>query len=98
MLKQIYEIDTNGYIKKIYAVEFDGQRNPVAPLADNIVTVDPPNGLYRAKWTGTEWVEDKSKEEFEAEELLNDLIPTTEQIKNAEIEIKILTLLQEVMI
>lgn len=98
MDKQVYEIDTNGYLKKIKLADFDERGNCTEELADNIITIDPPQGLYRAKWTGTEWIEDKTMEEFEAEELLNNLTPTAEQIKNAELVIKILTLLEEVLV
>lgn len=65
MLKQIYEIDENGYIKKIHVAEFDKEGNPTEELAGSIVIIDPPNGLYRAKWTGTEWIEDMTQEEID---------------------------------
>jgi hypothetical protein len=63
--KQVYEIDEYGFLKEIYVAEFDKEGNPKADLSANIVTVDPPNGLYRAKWTGTEWAEDMTQEEIE---------------------------------
>lgn len=66
MFKQVYEIDTNGFIKEIYVVEFDEENNCLEELAENIITLSPPDGLYRAKWTGTEWVEDMLQEEIDA--------------------------------
>ena len=40
----------------------------------------------------------KTKQEIEDEKLLERLMPTEEEIKNAELEIKILELLQEVLV
>lgn len=65
MLKQIYEIDEFGYLKQIKVAEFDNQGNCLEELADNIVTTEIPQGLYRAKWTGIEWIEDMSQTEID---------------------------------
>lgn len=65
MKKQVYELDANGYIKERYVAEFDEEGNCIEELARNIITIDPPNGLYRAKWTGTEWIEDMTQEEID---------------------------------
>lgn len=75
--KQVYEIDDNGYIKEIYVVKFNEEGNPIEELAENIITVNPPNGFYRAKWIGREWIEDMTQEEIAA--LNNKAIePTTD--------------------
>jgi hypothetical protein len=66
MKKQVYEINEKGMLIKILIAEIDGNGNPLEDLGENIVITDPPNGLYRAKWTGTEWVEDITQEEIEA--------------------------------
>lgn len=63
MLKQVYEIDENGYLQKIHVKEFDEQGNCTEELTENIITVDPPQGLYKAKWTGT-WTETMTEEEY----------------------------------
>lgn len=73
MKKQVYEIDGNGYLEKIHIAEFD-EVNPKEQLPINYVVVDPPQGLYRPKWTGSAWVEDMSQAEIDA---LNQ--PTPEQ-------------------
>lgn len=65
MKKQTYEINENGHINEIYVVEFDEEGNPLEELAENIVAINPPNGLYRAKWTGTEWIEDMTQKEID---------------------------------
>lgn len=76
MLKQVYEIDEFGHRKSILVKEFDEHGNCTEELAENIITVDIPQGLYRAKWAGTEWVEDMSQAEIDA--LNNQLQEPTE--------------------
>ena len=57
MKKQVYEIDENGYLKNIHVI---------GDTEDTIhVTVNPPQGLYRAKWIGQEWVEDMTQKEID---------------------------------
>lgn len=53
-------VDKNGYFIKnaVYQTEED--------ISDNFIRSSPPNGLYRAKWTGTEWIEDMTQEEIDA--------------------------------
>lgn len=65
MLKQVYKVDANGYLQEVFAKEFNEQGNCLEELAGNTIIVDPPQGLYRAKWTGVEWVEDMSQEEMD---------------------------------
>ena len=64
MKKEVFEIDQNGYIAEKYAVEFDQEGNPLGELTENFIIAQPPDGLYRAKWNGTEWVEDMAQEEI----------------------------------
>lgn len=72
---QVYRIDDNGYyIKPVITEE--------AP--SNCVTVHPPQGLYRAKWTGTEWIEDMPQEEID--ELNNQPKEPTDKEKIAQLE------------
>lgn len=66
MLKQVYEINELGYLKEIYVKEFDEQGNCTEELAKNIIAIAPPQGLYSAKWIGTEWIEDMTQEEIDA--------------------------------
>lgn len=56
---QVYRINENGvYIEPV--VLRKGQEIP-----SDCIALIPPNGLYRAKWTGTEWMEDMSQEEID---------------------------------
>lgn len=64
MLKEVYEIDKLGCLKEIHAKEFDEQGKSTEELAENIIITDIPQGLYRAKWTGIEWIEDMPQEEI----------------------------------
>jgi len=66
MKKQVYEVDGQGFLLQIHLAIFDDDGNSIDELASNIVTLDPPNGLYRAKWAGTEWIEDMSQAEINA--------------------------------
>ena len=87
MKRQIYKIDKNGYAVETLVAEFDENGNCIEELTGNIITIDPPNGLYRAKWTGIEWVEDMSKVDIDA---LNNIPapPTIEnRVTNTEIDV-----------
>jgi len=64
MLKQVYEINSEGFLQEIYVKDFDEQGNCTEKLPENIITIDPPPGLYRQKWTGTEWVETMTEAEY----------------------------------
>lgn len=69
---QAYEIDENGYIRDIHVINAEKETNHIK--------VQPPNGLYRAKWTGTEWVEDMTQQEIdELETDKTNNLPTTEE-------------------
>lgn len=65
MLKQVYELDKMGYILKVGVARFDAHNRPNVELPTNVCIVAPPQGLYRAKWTGSEWIEDMSQEEID---------------------------------
>lgn len=95
MRKQVYEVDDLGYIKEIYVAEIIDDEI-VDEDKKHLIFIDPPQGLFRAKWDGQEWIEGKSQAEFEEEEFLNSLTPSAEEIANAEYEIKTLNILMEV--
>lgn len=105
MLKQYLKIDGTGSVVMLN-IElpfnqrgFDSlwlEENEEVP--DSYIEAFTSGGFHYPRWNGTEWTEGLTQEEIDAEKLLSNLIPTAEQIKNAELEIKILTLLQEVMI
>lgn len=86
MLKQVYKIESEGHIIKVLIKEFDEQGNCTEELPNNIVTVDPPQGLYGHKWTGTEWIETMTEAEYIATlpEQLHE--PTLEERNRADID------------
>lgn len=69
MKKQVYKIDKHGYLQEIFVKYFEENEDYPIEFIDNefgrVVVIDPPNGLYRAKWIGSEWVEGLSQEEID---------------------------------
>lgn len=62
---------------------------------EDCIQVPPPNGLYKPKWNGEEWLEGKTDDEFELDSLFNQLKPNEAELAESEFEIKVLTLLME---
>jgi len=55
-MKQVYRIDADGYyVEPVIADE----------IPSDCIEIQPPQGLYRGKWTGIEWIEDMSQEEID---------------------------------
>lgn len=85
---QVFEIDEIGYIKEIYVVDEGAETE--------LITVQPPQGLHRAKWTGAEWIEGLSQEELgeiEYQRYLESLKPSKVEVKKAQMELLMLDLL-----
>lgn len=57
--KQVYKIDDNGFYVEPVLVSVDEE------LTEDLVEIPFPNGLYRPKWTGTEWIEGATQEEID---------------------------------
>lgn len=56
---EVYRLDKNRYyIEPVILNVSEG-----IPL--DCIKTRPPDSLYRAKWTGTEWVEDMTQEEID---------------------------------
>lgn len=89
-----YEIDDKGLIINNY---YD---NGDIEIPDGCITVQLPQPMpfHKPKWNGSEWVEGETEEEKaerEEKQLLESLKPSQKEIADAEIEIKILTMLTE---
>ena len=98
MLKQVYEIYTDGYLKEIYVADVNEENEIIDEDKRHMISVPMQDGLKRPKFNGNEWIEGESTEEKyerEAIERLNALQPSTGELEDAKIEIKILTLLNE---
>ncbi|WP_312145600.1 hypothetical protein [Lysinibacillus capsici] len=98
MLKQVYEVDSKGFIKEIHVSSVDENGIILDESKQDYISVDPLDILFSPQWNGTEWVEGETVEERaerESQQLLESLKPSHEEIANAELEIKMLTMLTE---
>lgn len=98
MKKQVYEVDDNMYLKEIFVADIDEHGNILDEDKQGFITVDFPSNLFKPKWNGIEWVEGETEEEKaerEAQQLLESLKPSPTEIADAELEIKLITILTE---
>lgn len=98
MKKQVYEIDEQGFLLEIHTADVDVNGNILDEDKQGFIVIDIPVGLWKKKWTGSEWIEGETEDERaerEAQQLLESLKPSPEEIANAELEIKIATMLTE---
>mgnify|MGYP001459846978 CR=1 FL=1 len=65
MKKEVFKINDHGYIIEKQIANFDKEGECLDELQDDIITIQPPNGLYRAKWTGSKWIEDMTQKEID---------------------------------
>lgn len=98
MLKQVYKIDSKGYLVDIYVAEIDDNGFIVDEDKKGFLTTDLPQGydFIRPRWYRGKWVEGATQDELDerdAERLMQALVPTPEQVADSELEIKILSLL-----
>lgn len=88
-----YAIDDNGFIIDTVLVggNFDY-------IYSNVITVPYNSEYHRNRWDGEKWIEGETEEEKterESQQLLESLKPSPEEIANAELEIKMLTMLTD---
>lgn len=96
--KHVYEVDLVGFLKEIYVANVDEYGAIIDEDKQGFITVDIPSGLFKHRWNGAEWVEGETAEERaerESQQLLESLKPSPEEIADAELEIKIVTMLTE---
>lgn len=60
MLIQVHRVDENGFYDEPVLIKQDELIEE-----ENIITVDPPDGLFHPRWTGTEWIEGLTAQEIE---------------------------------
>jgi len=92
-LKFVYVIDAHGFIITSRVVD-----TTVRDFENNEIphTMLPP--VHKHKWNGSEWVEGESEEEKverESQQLLESLKPSPVELADAELEIKMLTILTD---
>ena len=99
MQKHIYQVNSDGFIEEVFLGEFDDEGQLIDPVGEYVTTDLPqPLPFYRPKWNGTKWIEGATKEELEKhkeQQLLENLQPSVEEILNADLEIRIITMLLE---
>lgn len=86
---QVIKIDPQGFLVGVEHI------NQTEQVNFDYVTVKPPQGLYKAKWTGGEWVEGKTEEEFLEDAFLVSLNPSERDLAKAERELETIELLIE---
>lgn len=97
MLREVYEINKQGFVINVDTANIDESGNILDEDKKHMIAVGY-QGLYKAKWNDAEWIEGATQEELEEREsqhLLESLKPSQNEIANAELEIKILTMLTE---
>ncbi|MGE7984937.1 hypothetical protein [Lysinibacillus fusiformis] len=89
-----YIVDKNGFIINSYLI------GGVVEVPKEAIDVQLPQPLsfVKPKWNGKEWTEGETEEEKterEEKQLLESLKPSPNEIADAELEIKILTMLTD---
>lgn len=64
MKKEVYKINKDGFLEEILIKDFKDDGSCIEKLQENIIVVAIPQGLYKPKWIGTEWIETMTKEEY----------------------------------
>lgn len=82
----VHRINKDGYYVEDVIVQ------DVDELSDSQIEIPPPNGLYRAKWTGEEWIETMSQEEIDK---LNKHEPTAIELIQEQIDTIALQILDQ---
>jgi hypothetical protein len=60
VVKQVFKIDDQGFYVEPVIIGDDEE------LGENLIETPIPEGFYRPKWNGNEWVEGLTSEEIEA--------------------------------
>lgn len=79
MKKQVYKVNYNGYLVEIYVSEVDENGNILDEEFNTLISVDPPHGLLKARWNGSEWIEGATQEEIDELTKVEPSPPTAEE-------------------
>lgn len=94
MKKQIYTINTKGFIERVLIGEFNELGKLISPVGEFITTSLPqPLPFHKPRWNGNGWVEGATQTEIDEITKPQPLTPTLEQ-RIAELENTLLNLLE----
>lgn len=98
-MKKLVKVDNNGYLVFgedlfIYPITND-EGNESYDIPDGYTDIHYDGGYFKPRLVDGVWVEDRPFDDIEAERLLVSLQPTTQELADADLEIKVLTLLIE---
>lgn len=76
MLKEVFDIDTNGFIRNKYVAEVDIDGIILDSEKQHLISAQPIVSFFKAKWTGSEWIEGATQEEINSINNVNEVITT----------------------
>lgn len=97
----VAEFDEEGNMSEVKVPVLDDEGNPVKDdegnvierVVENLIPITMPHGLYRAKWTGEQWVEGATQEEIDEMTKHEPSPPTENEQRLADLELIITELL-----
>ena len=74
LMKQFLRVDEQGYYIEPVILELvkDDEGNEVYPVDDYMVGIPFENGMYKPRWTGTEWIDEITQEELDEGRILTE--------------------------
>lgn len=97
-LNIVYELHPNGRIMEYHSAELDDDGNIIDEDKKSFIAIPAPSILHQPKWDGEQWVEDETQEERdirEEQQLMDSLVPSQDDLIDADLEIKTITLLMD---
>lgn len=65
MKKQVYKTNKDGFLEEIFIAYVDEGGNVLDEDKAKLISVDPPQGLFRPRWIGGKWIEGATQEEID---------------------------------
>ena len=80
MKRQIYTIDSDGFILERYIGSFSVDGILIEPIGDYVTTPLPQPLFHRPKWNGKEWIEGATQDEIDELIKPQPYVPTDTEI------------------
>lgn len=61
----VYRVDSNGFIVDTHVATLDANQDIIEKDLMSCIKLAPQNGLYKAKYSGGEWIEGATQEEID---------------------------------